>query len=245
MDNDLNDNNHIPGASEVLEENIARREGEQEMLEAQHRGEVGQQNTQHKPSAAHPGQSLPPNPTGSETQSGPSDDQSGANGVENLDAANEHGQTLGDVAEKKTLTDTDVVPRAELLALAAEFQNFRNAANRRLDEARERAAKRVLEDLLPVLDNLEMGLKFVNSAKDAESMKQGIEFIAQQFRDVMKSHGVEPIVSQGQTFDPLRHDAIEQVDSDEPEGTVVAEAQSGYLYKGQILRPARVKVAGK
>lgn len=246
MDNDLNANNgHAASAAEVLDENIAQREGEQQMQEAQHRGEVGSQTTEHKPSAGTPGHGLPPNPTGSESQSGPSDGTADANGVENLDAANEHGQTLGDVAEKKTLIDTDVVPRSELLALAAEFQNFRNAANRRLDEARDRAARGVLEDLLPVLDNLEMGLKFVHSAKDAESMKQGIEFIAQQFRDVMKSHGVEPIISQGQPFDPLRHDALEQVESDEPEGTVVEEAQSGYLYKGQILRPARVKVAGK
>jgi molecular chaperone GrpE len=219
-------------------------------LQAQHRGEVGQQRTQHKPSANNPEEGLPPNPTGSESQSSP-DATSTENGnaenagEENLHAAQQNGPTLNDVAEKKTLSDEDTVPRAELLALAAEFQNFRNAANRRLDEARDRAARGVLEDLLPVLDNLEMGLKYVRDAKDADSMRQGIEFIAQQFRDVMKNHGVEPIPSQGQTFDPLRHDAIEQVQSDQPEGTVVEEAQRGYSYKGQILRPARVKVAGQ
>lgn len=230
-------------ADAVMDENIAQRGAEQEMQQAQQNGEVAQQRTQHKPSAGNPSEGLPPNPTGSESQSSPQSNATG--GAENLDAANENGPTLGDVAEKKTLIDTDVVPRSELLALAAEFQNFRNAANRRQDEARNRAARGVIEDLLPVLDNLEMGLKYVRDAKDAESMRQGIEFIAQQFRDVMKSHGVEPIASQGQPFDPLRHDAIEQIPSDAPEGTIVEEAQSGYLYKGQILRPARVKVAGK
>lgn len=236
-------------AGEVLDENMAQRGAEQDMLRAQQRGEVGQQTTQHKPSAANPGEGLPPNPTGSESQSSP-DASSGAN-VDGADQGPSNGETydsgktLDDAAEKKTLNETETVPRTELLALAAEFQNFRNATNRRVEEARDRAARGVLEDLLPVLDNLEMGLRFVRDAKDTESMRQGIEFIAQQFRDVMKSHGVEPIASQGQMFDPLRHDAIEQVESEAAEGTVVEESQSGYLYKGQILRPARVKVAGK
>jgi len=57
---------------------------------------------------------------------------------------------------------------------------------------------------------------------------------------------VESIESLGQKFDPLKHDALEEVaGSKHPEGTILSEAQRGYTYKGQILRPSRVRVAGK
>ncbi|HEX8552480.1 MAG TPA: nucleotide exchange factor GrpE [Abditibacteriaceae bacterium] len=223
-------------AEEFMERNLGERADEQTMYGDQQNGEVGQQTVDLKPSAGNPDSGLPANPTGSENTGGanPTDDES----------------------QKKTLNDADAVASSEparaatdndekFLALAAEFQNYRNAANRRVEEARERAARNVLEDLLPVLDNLETGLKYVRDAKDAESMKQGIEFIAQQFRDVIKNHGVEAIEAQGQPFDPLRHDALEEVASDAPEGTVVEETQRGYSYKGAVLRPARVRVAGK
>jgi len=79
-----------------------------------------------------------------------------------------------------------------------------------------------------------------------ESLRVGVEFIAQQLRDTLKNYGVEPIEAQGRKFDPLHHEALEEVsDSGHPEGTVVDEAQRGYSYKGQVLRPSRVRVAGK
>ena len=74
----------------------------------------------------------------------------------------------------------------------------------------------------------------------------GIEFIAQQLRDALKGHGVESIEAMGQKFDPLKHDALEEVtESGHPEGTILSEAQRGYTFKGQVMRPSRVRVAGK
>lgn len=231
-------------AGAVMDRNLDERGQEQATLQQQMSGEVGQQTVDLKPSAGSPESGLDSNPTGSESTG----------------AANE----MDDETQKKTLNDgasgasasadgvsANEIARAhnehdeKFLALAAEFQNYRGAANRRVEDARERAARSVLEDLLPVLDNLETGLKYVRDARDIDSMKQGIEFIAQQFRDVLKSHGVEALETTGETFDPLRHDALEEVQSDAPEGTVLEETQRGYLYKGQILRPSRVRVAGK
>ena len=221
-------------AGDIMDRNLDERSGEQQMLQDQISGQVAQQTVDLKPSAGSPESGLDSNPTGSESTG----------------AANE----MDDQTQKKTLNDgesANETARAhnehdeKFLALAAEFQNYRSAANRRVEEARERAARSVLEDLLPVLDNLETGLRYVRDARDIDSMKQGIEFIAQQFRDVLKSHGVEALETTGETFDPLRHDALEEVQSDAPAGTVVEETQRGYLYKGQILRPSRVRVAGK
>ncbi|HEX8835131.1 MAG TPA: nucleotide exchange factor GrpE, partial [Abditibacteriaceae bacterium] len=169
-------------------------------------------------------------------------------------SATEAGET--DAAQKKSelegnssaadTTRAGVEHDEKFLRLAADFENYKRQAARRETEGRERAARSVIEDLLPVLDNFERAVDAARNAKDVESVRIGVEFIAQQFRDALKNHGVEPIDSKGQMFDPLRHDALEEVSgSDLPEGTVIDEAQRGYVYKGTVLRPSRVRVAGK
>ena len=134
--------------------------------------------------------------------------------------------------------------KAALLQLAADFENFRRQAARRESEARDRAVRSVVEDLLPVLDNFERAVDASRNATDVNSLRMGVEFILQQLQNALKSHGVEPIEATGQPFDPQKHEAVEQVSNwDEVPGTVVAEAQRGYTYKGQVLRASSVKVA--
>lgn len=132
------------------------------------------------------------------------------------------------------------------LRAVAELENFKRQAARRETEARERATRSVIEDLLPVLDNFERALEAARTAKDVEGVRVGVEFIAQQLRDTLRGHGVEAIETHGQSFDPLKHDALEEVgESEHPEGTILSEAQRGYMYKGQVMRASRVRVAGK
>lgn len=134
---------------------------------------------------------------------------------------------------------------AQLLQLAADFENYKRQAARREGEVRERAVRTVLEDLLPVLDNFERAVQAAQNARDVESLRIGIEFILQQLQESLRSQGVETIEAKGQLFDPLLHEALEEVPGEgEAPGTVVDEVQSGYVYKGQVLRPARVRVAG-
>lgn len=132
-----------------------------------------------------------------------------------------------------------------LLRAVADLENFKRQSARRETESRDRALRGVIEDLLPVMDNFERALDAARNARDVDSVRVGVEFIAQQLRDALKNHGVEPIEAQGQKFDPLHHEALEEVESDQPEGTVVEEAQRGYSFKGQVLRPSLVRVAGK
>ena len=133
----------------------------------------------------------------------------------------------------------------QLLHLAADFENFKRAAARRESETRERAVKRIFEDLLPVFDNFDRAVQATHTAKDVETLRVGMDYIGQQLQESLRAQGIEAIESMGQTFDPLRHEAIEEIaDSDEPAGTILEEAARGYQYNGQILRPARVKVAG-
>jgi molecular chaperone GrpE len=128
--------------------------------------------------------------------------------------------------------------------LAADFENYKRQAVRREAEARQAAARGVIEKLMPVLDNFNLALRHADSARDVASLKVGLDFIARQLDDALASVGLVPIVAQGNAFDPNRHEAIEEVPTEGvAPGTVIEEAQRGFLYNGEVLRPSRVKVA--
>jgi len=136
--------------------------------------------------------------------------------------------------------------KEQLLRLAADFENYKRLAVRREAETKERAVKSVLSDLLPVLDNFERAVHASSSTQDVQNLRVGVEFILQQLHEVLRGHGVELIEATGKPFDPQQHEAVEQVPSEEHEsGTVIDEAQRGYSYRGQVLRPSLVKVASE
>lgn len=123
----------------------------------------------------------------------------------------------------------------------AEFQNLRKRVEREKVEWHERAATGAVEALLPVLDDFERALK-VQCADPKYA--EGMNLIFQRLFETLKKLGLEPIVSQGQRFDPHIHHAVEKKESEEvSEDTVLEEYQRGYNFKGQLLRPAMVKVA--
>jgi molecular chaperone GrpE len=123
----------------------------------------------------------------------------------------------------------------------AEFQNFKKRVERERSEMYEYTSLEAVRALLPVLDDFERSLK-VESA-DKEYVK-GMELIYQRFYDGLKKLGLEPIVSEGQTFDPHIHHAVDTVETEDAQpDTVLEEFQRGYNFKGRMLRPAMVKVA--
>jgi molecular chaperone GrpE len=142
---------------------------------------------------------------------------------------------LGQLAtEKAELQD-------RLLRAQAEFQNFRKRVEKERGELYEYASMEAVRALLPVLDDFERSLKAESS--DKEYVK-GMELIYQRFYDGLKKLGLEPIISEGQPFDPHVHHAVDTVETDEaPPDTVLEEFQRGYNFKGRMLRPAMVKVA--
>jgi molecular chaperone GrpE len=221
-------------ADAVTAENVATRNAEQEVWAQQQAGEIDSQTVDHHPSAGNPENGLP--------------DSNATSGKDNVNESD------AQFSEKKTVETEEAVETARAAAefderylrLAADFENYKRQAARRETETRERTARSVLEDFLPVLDNFERAVDAARNAKDVDSVRIGVEFIAQQFRDALKNHGVEAIPAKGEMFDPLRHDALEEVaGSGAPEGTVIDEATRGYSYKGVVLRPSSVRVAGK
>ena len=219
-------------AGAAMQENLDQREAEQEFGRQQQGGEVETQTKDLKPHPSHPDEGLPSNPTGSESAGGTDEEATNSAGDATV------GAGAGEVARASAEHDD------RFLHLAADFENYKRQVARREKEVRERAVMSVVEDILPVLDNFELAVTHAKNAKDLDSVRIGVEHILQQLRNTLKSHGVEPLEAKGQKFDPLRHEALEQVEgSGEPEGTIVDEAQRGYAFNGQVLRPSRVRVS--
>ena len=131
-----------------------------------------------------------------------------------------------------------------LLRAQAEWDNSRKRILREKEEAVRYAGEAILERLLPVLDNFEMGMQAAKSATDPKAIAQGLEMVLAQFQQAMRDAGVEPIEAVGQPFDPHRHEALGHRESHEhPEGQVLSQMRKGYKLKDRLLRAASVFVA--
>jgi molecular chaperone GrpE len=128
------------------------------------------------------------------------------------------------------------------LRALAELENFRRRMQREQARHFEYANERLLRELLPVVDDLEQAL--ANRDVPAETLRKGVELVLQKLRQTLAAFGAEPFDALHQPFDPYLHEAVERVVNDElAEGTIVAELQRGYKYRGRLLRPARVVVS--
>jgi molecular chaperone GrpE len=125
----------------------------------------------------------------------------------------------------------------------ADLENYRKRANREKEELLNYGNKSLLEEILPIVDNLERAL--AHSAEDSQSaVVEGIRMTHAMLVATLKKFSVTPLVAIGAAFDPAFHQAMTQVASDQyPPNTVVEEFQKGYLLKERLLRPAMVSVS--
>jgi molecular chaperone GrpE len=137
-------------------------------------------------------------------------------------------------AERDSLLD-------RLARMQAEFENVRRRNIKEQQDFRDYAAADSIKPLLPVLDSFERALTV---KADAAEFRNGVELIYKQLLAALSKLSVQPIVAEGEQFDPHVHEAIEMVEtSDAPDHQVIEELQRGYKYKERLLRPAMVKVA--
>jgi molecular chaperone GrpE len=128
---------------------------------------------------------------------------------------------------------------------AADFDNFRRRTVREKEELRLFAASRVLEDLLPALDNLALGLAAAKQPKaDLKTLVGGVDLVLQQLKAALAGHGLKEINPAGQPFDPHLHEAISHQPSAEvKEEHVLNVVRTGFTLNGRLLRPAAVIVS--
>jgi molecular chaperone GrpE len=125
-----------------------------------------------------------------------------------------------------------------LRRLKAEFENSRKRQERERGRILSMASERLVQELLPVLDNLDRALEA------GGDIREGVQATREQLAAVLAEEGLLPVASDGQPFDPNVHDAVMGQPSEEHEdGTIIQTFQRGYLLNGKPIRPAKVVVA--
>jgi molecular chaperone GrpE len=130
------------------------------------------------------------------------------------------------------------------LRQVAELENFKKRASREKEETIRFANESLVKDLLPIVDNLERAVSHAQGGGNGRPLVEGVEMVLKSMLDVLAKHGVTPVESKGQPFDPTKHEAMAQIPTEAQQpNTVVEEHQRGYMYKDRLLRPALVSVA--
>ena len=136
-----------------------------------------------------------------------------------------------------------------VLYARAEAENVRRRAEKEAADSRAYAVTSFARDVLSVADNLQRGLAAIPAdAREDDRFKgllTGLEATGRELDRVLERHGITRIAAMGETLDPNRHQAMLEVPSDQPPGTIVQEMQAGYMIRDRLLRPALVGVAKK
>ena len=159
--------------------------------------------------------------------------------------------TENDSAETETADELVASLQSDLdrfrdlaLRTQADFENYKKRGAREKDEAIKFANRTLLERLVPIVDNFELGLSAARNQSEHSPIYSGMSMILKQLSDFLTESGLEPVDAVGKQFDPNLHEAIGQEPSDKvPEGRVIRQTRRGYRLKDRLLRPATVVVS--
>jgi molecular chaperone GrpE len=130
------------------------------------------------------------------------------------------------------------------LRAQADFDNFKKRTAREKEEAIKYANSSLLERLIAIIDNFELGLSAARAEGEKSPIYAGMSMVLKQLTDFLADNGLQPIDAEGQKFDPNLHEAIANEPSiDVPEGVVIRQTRRGYRLKDRLLRPSSVVVS--
>ena len=130
------------------------------------------------------------------------------------------------------------------LRVIAESENFKKRLTREKEEHCKFAAAGVLEDIVPVIDNLELALSHGRNNEACKDLVTGVDMTLRIFESTLEKHGLKSVGQVGETFDPAFHEAMGQEKRDDMKpGQVSQLLQRGYMLKERLLRPAKVMVS--
>ena len=126
----------------------------------------------------------------------------------------------------------------------ADFENYKKRSAREKEEAIKYANSSLLEKLIAIVDNFELGLEAARAEGEKSPVFSGMSMVLKQLMDFLTENGLQPIEATGQKFDPNLHEAIAHEPSGEfPEGVVLRQTRRGYRMKDRLLRPSSVVVS--
>lgn len=171
----------------------------------------------------------------------------GKNPVADFVQESETALTDSAASAESAAESAEVRCRAELaemrLRTAAEMDNFKKRLTREHEEQMRYAAEKVLGDLLPTLDNLDLALRYGSKSEACKDMLQGVAMTHKLLLDAVEKHGLRPVGEEGEEFDPNVHEAVGFEDRpDFAPNSVARVLQRGFTLGDRLLRPAKVMV---
>ncbi len=155
-----------------------------------------------------------------------------------LENLKEDGRQLKDLEEKteKYLNS--------LIRVQADFENYKKANYRENERYRLRVKEEMLKKLIKHYEDLHRALKVLDSLKKGELVKKGFKMIVDNFEKFLEDEGVKPMHSEGEKFDPYKHECLlVEENEDLPENTILEEIDQGYYLNNKVLKPAGVKIS--
>ena len=126
----------------------------------------------------------------------------------------------------------------------ADFENYKKRSAREKEDAIKYANSSLLERLVSIIDNFELGLAAAREQDEQSPIYSGMALVQKQLNDLLVENGLQPIEAEGKKFDPNVHEAIAHEPSGQvPEGIVLRQTRRGYRFKDRLLRPAKVVVS--
>lgn len=161
---------------------------------------------------------------------------------------NEPAETSTDELEKLR-QDLESVRKAKdevfdrLQRVYADYANFQKRVPKNIADSVTYEKERFIRSFLPILDNLDRTLREAPSVQNVEAVIKGVQIIHDQMLSILKSHGVEPMATVNERFDPERHEAmLRRSEPDKEDDIVLEEFQKGYTLSGRVIRPSRVAI---
>ena len=153
--------------------------------------------------------------------------------------------TEGDGDDSMATLQADLDRFRDLAARSqADFENYKKRCAREKEEGIKYANTALLEKLVPIIDNFELGLEAARGQGEKSPIYSGMKMVLKQLEDFLTANGLQPIEAVGQKFDPNLHEAIaHEASAEAPEGTVTRQVRRGYRFKDRLLRPSSVAVS--
>ena len=132
----------------------------------------------------------------------------------------------------------------QMLRTIAEFDNSRKRADREKEESLKYALESFVKELIPTVDSIERAIQSTRESQDFDGLAEGVEMIYRALLNVLEKRGVTPIDAVNEPFDPMQHEAVMHVESEDvPENRIIEEWQKGYILHNRVIRPSMVSVS--
>ena len=137
--------------------------------------------------------------------------------------------------------------REQLLRAAADFDNAKKRLHREKEEFMKFSHENFIRSILPVLDNFERVMVHVQvpeweTNNVVKGIVMGIQRVHKQFQEILKNLGLSRIPTDGESFDPHRHEAVAHVEGEGPADQIVDEVEAGYMLHDRLVRAAKVRI---